>query len=74
MYLYSAIRARKVIDDNRVIINNPKEINEELAKTIEEIQADEKWGYLSRKDFPKLPNLTIEQREDPFKNYQVIKQ
>ena len=43
----------QVISDEGVVTNNPKEVNEQLAKTIEEIQISDKWQYLVEKPFPK---------------------
>ena len=51
----------QVISDEGVITNIPKEVNEQLAKTIEEIQISDKWPYLAEKPFPKLPNLSQDQ-------------
>ena len=51
----------QIIPDEGVIANIPKEVNEQLAKPIEEIQISDKWPYLAEKPFPKLPNLSIDQ-------------
>ena len=47
----------KIITEDGTIIYIPKEVNEELAKTIEEIQVDNNWAFLERKPFPKLSPL-----------------
>lgn len=51
----------QVITDEGTLVNNPKEVNEQLAKTIEEIQVSDKWDYLMDKTFPRLPNLSTDQ-------------
>lgn len=51
----------QVITDEGKITNTPKEVNEHLAKTIEEIQIDNRWEYLEEKPFPVLSKLSEEQ-------------
>ena len=48
----------QIISDEGVLTNIPKEVNEQLAKTIYEIQISDKWQYLAEKSFLKLPNLS----------------
>ena len=47
----------QLITEEDTIIVDPKDINEQLARTIEEIQMDDKWEYLQEKSFPILPVL-----------------
>ena len=49
-----------ITEEGRIIVN-PKEVNEQLARTIEEIQKDDAWEYLEEKPFPVLPVLSVEQ-------------
>lgn len=51
----------KIQSEDGEIITNDKELNDQLARTIEELQQDEKWEYLNRTDFPKLPRLSREE-------------
>jgi len=48
----------QILMEDGEIIDNPNEVNESLAKTIEEIQVDNKWGYLAKEEFPLLPPLS----------------
>ena len=54
----------KILTEEGVILFNPKGINEELAKTIKEIQVDNNWRFLEKKPFPKLPRLDQDHIED----------
>jgi urease gamma subunit len=48
----------QLISEDGTIIGNPKEVYELLAHTIEEIQVDNRWKFLDRKEFPILPLLS----------------
>ena len=50
----------QLLSEDGVIVDNPKEVNELLAKTIEEIQMDNKWEYLDREEFPIIINTIVE--------------
>ena len=45
------------LDDNTVV-TEPKAVDEQLLKTMEEIQIDDHWEFLEAKEFPKLDLLT----------------
>jgi len=51
----------QIITEEGIIINDPKIVNEQLAKTIEEIQVDPRWKFLNREEFPRLPELNQEE-------------
>jgi endonuclease/exonuclease/phosphatase family metal-dependent hydrolase len=47
-----------VLSEDGTIISELEKVYELLAKTIEEIQVDERWKFLDREEFPMLPMLS----------------
>jgi len=53
----------RLLDDNGTLITETDEVNNSLAKTIKEIQIEDKWGWIAKKNFPKLPRLNEKEME-----------
>src|SRR3712207_4499563 len=51
----------QILSETDIIISNQKEVNKQLARTIEEIQVDLRWKFLDRKEFPLSPVLEQEE-------------
>ena len=47
----------QLIDDDGKLVCSQEEVNEQLARTLKEIQIDETWGWIKKTNFPKLPRL-----------------
>ena len=63
----------KIQTENGEIIATPKEVNEQLAKTIEEIQIDKRWNFLEEKPFPKLSRLSAKEVQNLIEGFSTNK-
>lgn len=48
-------------EEDGTVVSDPEIVNSMLLKTMEELQVDNKWGWLEEKPFPKLPRLSEEE-------------
>ena len=71
-YLLNII-INKIQTEDGEIIANPKEVNEQLAKTIEEIQIDKRWNFLEEKPFPKLSRLSTKEVQNLIEGFSTTK-
>lgn len=52
-----------ILKEDGTITDRQEEIEELLLKTMEEIQVDDKWGWIEKKEFPKLERLNKQDME-----------
>ena len=53
-----------ILKENGVITDDQDEIEKLLLKTMEEIQIDNKWGWIEKKPFPRLERINQEDMEN----------
>jgi hypothetical protein len=51
-------------NEDGTIEDQPDQVNEQLLKTLEEIQVDNRWKWIEQKEFPQLAQLKQEKVED----------
>ena len=62
-----------LLDESGQLIKDRSQMDEQILKTMKEIQVDDKWGWIQKKAFPKFNRLNITDISDILDLYQIIR-
>ncbi len=62
-----------ILEENGTIVDAPDQVENLLLKTMEELQVEDKWGWIEKKKFPKLPRINQEDMEGLISSFSTGK-